>query len=73
MGACHLPHGKKPIVLKWVCKVQVNPSDEVIKYKARLVAKDFLQMPEVDHGAVFEHVAILERVRFMDAIANLRK
>jgi len=37
-----LPYGKKPIVLKWVYKVKVNLSDEVIKYKARLVVKDFL-------------------------------
>lgn len=32
---------KKPIALKWVYKVKVNTEQEVVKYKARLVAKCF--------------------------------
>lgn len=34
-----LPQEKRPIALKWVYKVKVNPEGEVVKYKAKLVAK----------------------------------
>lgn len=37
-----LPHGKKPIGVKWVYKVKSNPKEEVVKHKARLVVKGFL-------------------------------
>ncbi|XP_058784891.1 uncharacterized protein LOC131659762 [Vicia villosa] len=30
-----LPHGKKPIGVRWVFKVKANPKGEIIKYKAR--------------------------------------
>jgi len=38
-------------------KVKVNPSDEVIKYKARLVARRFLQKERTDYGKVYALVA----------------
>ncbi|XP_058775646.1 uncharacterized protein LOC131649925 [Vicia villosa] len=43
-----LPHGKKPIGVRWVFKVKANPKGEIIKYKARLVAKGFLQREGID-------------------------
>ncbi|RDY04995.1 hypothetical protein CR513_11210, partial [Mucuna pruriens] len=33
------PPNKKPIALKWVYKVKFNPKGEVVKHKAKLVAK----------------------------------
>jgi len=36
------PCGKKPIALKWVYKVKVNPKGEIVRYKARLVMKGIL-------------------------------
>ncbi|XP_058765508.1 uncharacterized protein LOC131639000 [Vicia villosa] len=43
-----LPHGKKPIGVRWVFKVKANPKGEIIKYKARFVAKGFLQREGID-------------------------
>lgn len=37
-----LPKGKKAIGVKWVFKVKVNPKGEIIKHRARLMAKGFL-------------------------------
>ncbi|RDX83882.1 hypothetical protein CR513_35158, partial [Mucuna pruriens] len=44
---------KKPIALKWVYKVKVNPRGEVVKNKAILVAKGFLQKAGIDYGEVY--------------------
>lgn len=67
-----LPHDKKPIALKWVYKVKVNPNGEGIKHKARLVAKGFLQKVGIDYGEIYALVARMEIVRLVVAIANLR-
>jgi hypothetical protein len=38
-----LPAGHKPIGLKWVFKLKKNAEGEIVKHKARLVAKDYVQ------------------------------
>lgn len=38
-----LPYGAKPIGLKWVFKLKRNADGRIIKYKARLVAKRYVQ------------------------------
>jgi len=40
---CHVlgppvPPSNKPIALKWVYKVKVNPKGKIVRYKARLMA-----------------------------------
>lgn len=45
-----LPVQKKPITVKWVFKVKLNPDGVVSKYKARLVVEGFLQNPGIDIG-----------------------
>ena len=37
-----LPPGHRPIGLKWVYKVKKNAAGEVIKHKARLIAKGYV-------------------------------
>jgi hypothetical protein len=39
----NLPHRHRPIGLKWVYKLKKNEPDEVIKHKARLVARGSVQ------------------------------
>ena len=39
----NLPYGHKPIGLKWVFKLKKNSEGNVIKYKARLMAKGYVQ------------------------------
>jgi hypothetical protein len=38
-----LPPQKKPISVKWIFKVKRNPDGSILKHKARLVARGFLQ------------------------------
>jgi len=64
-----LLYGKKPIDLKWVYKVKVNPKGEIMRYKARLVVKGFLQKPWVDYGEIFSQVAKIETVRIIVSLA----
>ena len=58
-----LPHGHQPIALKWVYKLKKNEAGEVIKYKARLVARGFVQQADVDFDEVFAPVARMESIR----------
>jgi hypothetical protein len=67
-----LPNGKKTIDLKWVYKTKLNPDGSVSKYKARLVARGFLQKQGIDCDEVFAPVARHETVRLVVAIANLK-
>lgn len=67
-----LPEKKKPIAVKWVYKVKVNPNGEAMKYKARLVAKGSLQRLGIDYGELFAPVVRLKTMRIVVAIANLK-
>ena len=64
-----LPVGKRPIGLKWVFKLKKNSSGEVVKHKARIVAKGYVQRASIDFDEVFAPVARLDSVRLMLAIA----
>ncbi|GAA5999307.1 hypothetical protein JCM5350_002336 [Sporobolomyces pararoseus] len=48
-----LPRGGKAIPLKWVLLVKRDEYGNVIKYKARLVARGDLQRPGIDFSEVF--------------------
>jgi len=56
-----------------VYKVKVNPKGEVVKYKARLVARGFLQKHGVDYEEVFSPIARLETVRVVVAHASMQR
>ena len=65
----NLPKGHKAIGLKWVYKVKRDPKGNVVKHKARLVAKRYAQRHGVDYEEVFAPVARLETVRLILALA----
>ena len=67
-----LPQGQRPIGLKWVFKLKRNANGEVIKHKARLVEKGYVQKQGVDFEEVFAPNARLDTVRMILAIAANR-
>nr|GEX96798.1 ribonuclease H-like domain, reverse transcriptase, RNA-dependent DNA polymerase [Tanacetum cinerariifolium] len=59
----------KPIGLKWLFKIKRNANGSIMKYKARLVAKCYIQQPGIDFDEVFAPVARLEAIRLLIALA----
>jgi hypothetical protein len=64
-----LPRGHRAIGLKWVYKVKRDENDNIIKYKACLVARGYVQCPDIDFEEVYAPVARLESMRLVLAIA----
>jgi hypothetical protein len=63
------PAACRPIGLKWVFKVKRDERGAVVKHKARLVARGFVQREGVDFEEVFAPVARMESVRLLLALA----
>ena len=51
------PAGHRPISLKWVFKLKKDETGAVIKHKARLVARGFIQQEGFDYDDAFPPVA----------------
>jgi hypothetical protein len=58
-----LPQGHHAITLKWVYKLKRNEVGDIVKHKARLVARGFVRLEEIDFDEVFVPVARMESVR----------
>ncbi|KAI3516558.1 hypothetical protein L1887_15477 [Cichorium endivia] len=65
-----LPKNRKPIGLKWVFKVKRDPRGKIIKHKARIVAKGYVQKHGIDYDEVFAPVARIETIRVILALAG---
>jgi hypothetical protein len=57
-----LPHGHRTITIKWVFKLKRDEVGAIIKHKARLVARGFLQREGIDFDDAFAPVARMESV-----------
>jgi hypothetical protein len=64
-----LPQGHCAITLKWVYKLKRNEAGEIVKHKAMLVARGFVQQEGVDFDEVFASIARMESVRLLLALA----
>ena len=63
------PPGCRPISLKWVYKVKRDELGAIVKHKARLVARGFIQREGIDFEEVFTPVARMEYVRLLLVLA----
>lgn len=61
--------GHRAITLKWVYKLKKDEAGAVIKHKACLVARGFVQQEGVDFDDAFAPVARMESVRLLLALA----
>ncbi|KAH9699197.1 Integrase catalytic domain-containing protein [Citrus sinensis] len=63
-----LPHGRKVIGNKWVCKIKRDGNDQVERYRARLVVKGYAQKEGIDFNEIFSPVVRLTTVRVVLAM-----
>jgi hypothetical protein len=64
-----LPCGHNAITLKWVFKLKRDEAGAIVKHKARLVARSFVQRKGIDFDDTFAPVAQMESVRLLFALA----
>jgi Reverse transcriptase (RNA-dependent DNA polymerase) len=69
---CKLPDGKKAIGSKWVFKTKLDANGNVVRRKARAVAKGFSQKFGVDYDEVFAPVARSATFRIFLSFAGKR-
>lgn len=60
-----IPEGVKPISCKWEFRINRNSDGSVNKFKARLVARGFLQVYGLDFHDSFATVAKVVTVRLL--------
>jgi hypothetical protein len=65
-----LPCGHCAITLKWMFKLKRDEVGAIIKHKARLMARGFLQREGIDFDDAFVPVARMESVRLLLALAT---
>ena len=61
--------GCRPISMKWVYKVKQDESGAIVKHKARLIARGFVQHKGIDFEEVFAPVARWESIQLLLALA----
>ena len=63
------PEGVNVVDSKWVFQLKKDAKGNIVKWKARLVARGFTQVQGVDYFETFAPVARLASIRFILAIA----
>lgn len=64
-----LPQGRKALDCRWVLTVKRNELNQIIKYKARLVIKGFLQIEGIDYNETFAPTVRYKSIKYLLAIA----
>jgi hypothetical protein len=65
-----LTRGHSAITLTWVFKLKRDEAGAIVKHKARLVARGFVQREGIDFNDTFAPVARMEFVRLLFALAT---
>lgn len=66
---CELPSGANVIDTKWVFKTKQDETGNIVRYKARLVARGFTQEEGLDYFETYAPVARISSIRTVLAIA----
>ena len=66
----NFPAGHCAITLKWVFKLKKDEAGAVIKHKARLVARGFVQQERVNFDDAFALITRMEFVHVVLALAS---
>ncbi|KMQ85183.1 lectin receptor kinase [Lasius niger] len=69
----NLPKGRRPISAKWIFKKKLDEEGNVVRYKARLVARGYSQREGIDYEETFAPVVRYETVRTLLAEAAMNK
>lgn len=67
-----LPSGRSPIGCRWVYRLKRDSEGRIVRYKARLVAQGFSQIPGLDYFETFAPVVRMDSLRTLAAIAAER-
>jgi len=66
----HLPKGKFPISSKWIFTIKRDSNGNIIKFKARLVARGFYQKRGIDFELTFSPTLNLDSLKLIIALAS---
>ena len=67
-----LPKGREAVGCKWVFDIKHDHEGKISRYKARLVAQGYSQIPGMDYFETFAPVVRHDSLRAMLAIAAIR-
>ena len=67
----NLPPGRKALTTKWVLKKKLGPGGEIVKYKARMVARGFQQVEGYDYTETYSGVVKAAAYRLLFALMVL--
>ena len=67
-----MPKTVKPVGYKWVFVRKRNEKNEIIRYKARLVAQGFSQRPGIDYDETYSPVMDAITFRYLISLTVLR-
>ena len=68
-----LPAGKRAITCRWIYKIKTTAENEIDRFRARLCARGFAQIPGEDFQELFAPVARMDTIRTLLAISAARK
>ncbi|GJQ88928.1 ribonuclease H-like domain-containing protein [Tanacetum coccineum] len=64
-----LPPGRKPIRCKWIYKIKYKSNGDIERYKARFMAKGYIQKEGVYYDEIFSHVVKMVTLRCLISFA----
>ena len=65
------PSGTKPIGCKWIFKRKLKIDRSIDKYKAKLVAKGFVQNKDIDYFDTYALITQIASIRVLIALAAI--